>query len=115
MTLRPDERTHHTRLGWWVMTHDRGGPVVIGLGAAVVLIADLLYAASHWTGAFPRAFLVSLAALAAVALISLGLRSIRPIGAGRRAIRSNQRAVNIVLVVGLVAFIQVTDRGGGNG
>jgi hypothetical protein len=75
MTIRPDERTHHTRLGWWVMTHDRGGPVVIGLVAVVVLVVDLLYAALHWTGSFPRAFLVSLAALAAVALISLALRS----------------------------------------
>jgi hypothetical protein len=114
MAYRPGEQKYHTRLGWWVMTHDRGGPAVIGAGAAVVLSADLLYAASHWSGSFPRAFLISLAALAAVALISLALRFIRPIGAGRGAVRRNQRGVNLVLVVVLVAFIEVNNGIGGN-
>ena len=82
MTHRPDERTYHTRLGWWVMTHDRGGAGRHRTRAAVVLIADLLYAASHWTGSFPRAFLVSLVWLAAVASISLALRSIVRLGVG---------------------------------
>lgn len=94
------------------MTHDRGGPAVIGAGAAVTLVADLIYTASHWDGSFPRAFLISLAALAAVAVISLTLRFIRPIGAGRRAVRWNQRGVNLVLVVVLVVFIEVGMRGG---
>jgi hypothetical protein len=94
------------------MTHDRGGPAVIGAGAAVVLIADLVYSASHWTGSFPRAFLVSLAGLTAVAVISLALRLIRPIAAGRDAIRWNQRGVNLVLVVVLVAFVEVTTGAG---
>ena len=96
------------------MTHDRGGPVVIGAGAAVVLVADLLYAASHWTGSFPRAFLVSLAALAAVAVIALALRFIPRLGTGRRAVRWNQHGVNGLLVVVLVAFLAVNRRVGGN-
>jgi hypothetical protein len=113
--MRESERQYHTRLGWWIMTHDRGGPAVIGAGAAVVLVADLIYAALHWSGSFPRAFLVSLTALAVFALIPLSLRFIRPIGEGRRAVRWNQRVVNIVLVVVLVAFLQVTNRIGGSG
>lgn len=96
------------------MTHDRGGPALIGAGATVVLVADLLYAASHWNGSFPRAFLISLGALAAVAAISVALRLSRPIGADRRAARWNQRGVNIVLVVVLVAFIEIGNRVGGN-
>lgn len=113
--MRQSERQYHTRLAWWVMTHERGGPGVIGAGAAVVLIADLIYAGSQWSGSFPRAFLISFAALAVVALISLGLRFIRPIAADRRAVRWNQRGVNIVLLVVLVAFIEVNSRVGGNG
>jgi hypothetical protein len=113
--MRQPRREYHTRFGWWLMTHDRGGPSVIGAGAAVVLVADLLYAGSRWSGSFPPSFLISLAALAAVALISLALRFIRPVGAGRRAVRWNQRGVNIVLLVVLVAFIEVNSRVGGNG
>ena len=112
--MRESERQYHTRLGRWIMTHERGGPAVIGAGAAVVLVADLLYAVSHWSGSFPHAFLVSLAALAVVALISLALRFIHPVGAGRRAVRWNQRGVNIVLVVVLVAFNEINNRVGGN-
>jgi hypothetical protein len=97
------------------MTHDRGGPALIGAGACIVLIADLVYAASHWSGSFPRGFLVSLTALSVVALVSLVLRLIGTIGKGRRAVRWNQRVVNIVLVVVLVTVIEVNDRVGGNG
>lgn len=113
--MRQPQRESHTRFGWWVMTHDRGGAGVIGAGAAAVLVADLVYAVSHWSGSFPRAFLVSLAAVFAVAVISLALRFLVPIGAGRRALRWNQRGVNVVLVVVLVAFIEVNNRAGGSG
>lgn len=95
------------------MTHDRGGPAIIGAAAAVVLIGDLVYATSHWSESFPRGFLVSLAALAVVVLISLALRFSRPIGGGRRAVRWNQRIINVVFVVVLVTFIEVSDRPGG--
>jgi hypothetical protein len=79
-----------------------------------VLSIDLLYGVSHWRGSFPRAFLVSLAALAAVALIPLALRFIRPRRAGRRAVRWNQRGLNLVGVLVLVAFIEVNNRIGGD-
>lgn len=96
------------------MTHDRGGPAVIGGGAAVVLVADMVYAALHWSGSFPHAFLVSLAALAAVALISLALRFVWSGSGDRRATRWNRRGVNLVLVVLIVAFIEVNNRVGGS-
>jgi hypothetical protein len=96
------------------MTHDRGGTAVIGAGALILLIADLFYASSHWSGSFPRSFLASLVALAVVALIALAVRFVRPIGTGRRAARWNQRGMNIVFIVVLVAFLQVGNRVGGN-
>jgi hypothetical protein len=96
------------------MTHDRGGPAAIGTGALIVLIADLFYASSHWSGSFPRSFLASLVALAVVALIALAVRFVRPIGTGRRAARWNQRGMNVVFIVVLVTFIEVSNRVGGN-
>jgi hypothetical protein len=96
------------------MTHDRGGSAVIGTGAAVILIADLLYATSRWTGSFPRAFLLALGTLAAVAAIAFALRFIRPIGAGRESARWNQRGVNIVLLGVIFAFLDVNHHFGGN-
>lgn len=96
------------------MTHERGGPALIGAVALIVLLADLLYASLHWSGSFPRAFLVSLVALAVVGLIAVALRFVRPIGTGRRAVRWNQRSINVVLVVVLVAFIEVGNRVGGD-
>jgi hypothetical protein len=94
------------------MTHDRGGPAVIGTGALIVLIADLFYASSHWSGSLPRSFLASLVALAVVAVIALAVRFVRPIGAGRRAAHWNQRGMNIVFIVVLVTFIEVSNRVG---
>jgi len=89
------------------MSHDRAGPAVLGAGAAVVLVGDLIYAATHWTGSFPRAFVTSLIALTAVALISLALRFVPSKGRKRSATRWNQRAINVVLVILMVAFIGI--------
>lgn len=96
------------------MTHDRGGTAVIGAGALIVLIADLLYASAHWNGSFRRSFFVSVVALAVVALIAFAGRFVGQIGTGRRAARWNQRGANLVFVVVLIAFIQVSNRVGGN-
>lgn len=114
MRYSSSERQYHTRLGWWLMTHDRGGPVAIGAGATVVLFTDLLYAASRWHGAFQRAFLVSLGAVGAVALIALAVRFIRPIGTSRRALIWTQRGINVALLLVLLVLIDVNDRVGGN-
>jgi hypothetical protein len=96
------------------MTHDRGGPAVIGAGAVIVLIADLFYASSHWSDSFPRSFLASFVTLTVVALIAVAVRFVRPVGTGRPAARWNQRGMNIVFIVVLVTFIEVGNRVGGN-
>jgi hypothetical protein len=112
--VRETARERHTKVGWWLMTHDRGGAAVIGAGALTVLIADLLYAASHWNGSFRRSFFVSVVALAVVALIAFAVRFVGQIATDRRAARWNQRGTNLVFVVVLVAFIEVGNRVGGN-
>jgi hypothetical protein len=93
------------------MTHDRGGAAVIGAGALLVLIADLIYTSAHWSGSFRRSFAVSLAALA---VLGLAFRFVEQIGKGRRAARWNQRGMNIVLVALIVVFLEVGDRVGGD-
>jgi hypothetical protein len=96
------------------MTHDRDGSILIGGGAAVALIADLAYSATRWSGAFPRSFLVSVTALAGVALLSLVVRVIGVIGAGRRALVWNQRVVNVVLILAVAVYINVINSSGGS-
>jgi hypothetical protein len=88
-----------------MMTHERGGPAVIGAGAVVVLAADLLYSASNWSGSFPRAFLISLAGLGTVVLLFVALRVARPMRAGRGVDRWYQRGVNLVLVVVMSSWL----------
>jgi hypothetical protein len=72
--VRESERQYHTRFGWWVMTQNRGGAAVIGGAAALVLIADVVYAGTHWSGSFSRSFLITLAGLLACAVVAFGLR-----------------------------------------
>ena len=112
--VRQPRREYHTRFGWWLMTHDRGGAAVIGCGALVILAADVAYSSSRWTGAFPRSFLIALGGLAACFVVPLVLRVNNPIGSDRRRARWNQRGANAVFVVLLVAFIEVGNRIGGN-
>ena len=111
--MRQPPSEYHTRLGWWVMTHGRAGPAFVGTCASIVLVADLLLAATHWTGSFPRAFVTSLVALAAVALIAFALRSISVTRASRSATRSTQRAINTVVLVAIVSFIALGRVSGG--
>src|ERR1051325_5472426 len=41
-------REDHTRVGWWVMTHDRAGSALIGSVALAVVIVDASYVATDW-------------------------------------------------------------------
>jgi hypothetical protein len=113
--VRQSEREYHTRFGWWLMTHDRGGAAVIGIGAALVLAADVLYASSRWSGAFPRSFLLTFGGIAVCIAVAFALRLNRPIGADRRRARWNQRGVNVALVIVIVAFIEIGNHVGGDG
>lgn len=87
---------------------------MIGGGALVVLAFDLLYASTRWSGAFPRSFLIALGCLAACVVVAFALRLSRPLGSDRRHARWNQRGVNVVLVVLIIAFIEIGNREGGN-
>lgn len=108
--MRPSERELHTRFGWWLMTHDRGSAAVIGGGAAAILVADVLYAASRWGGSFSRSFLVSLGGLAVVCLLGFAMHLTKPVGADRRRARWNQRGMNIVLVIVIAVSVLAGNR-----
>ena len=71
-------------------------------GAAIVLVADLIYASSRWSGAFPRSFLVTLGGIAVCIAAAFALRLNRPVGADRKRARWNQRGVNVALVIVIV-------------
>lgn len=68
MPYRREERDYHTRLGWWLMTHDRGGVALIGGGALVLLTADVVYVGLRWRGLhdrFDRGFIAGVVVLMA--------------------------------------------------
>jgi len=45
--VRETPRERHTRIGWSLMTHERGGPAGLGAGALIMLVTDLVYSWSH--------------------------------------------------------------------
>ena len=107
MADRGEERTRHTRLGWWVMTHDRAGAALIGCAALAVLIADLIYVASRWhglQGQLARGFAFGFGVLLVVGLIAKVIGLDKPIGPDRRKARIRARFSNLValLVIGLL-------------
>lgn len=106
------ERQHHTRVGWWIMTHDRGGPAVLGAIAAMVSCADIVYAALNWHGSLPHAYLGAVCGIAALGLISFGLRFLPQIGIGKSAIRWKQRTINSVLMLLIAAGIGLAHASG---
>jgi hypothetical protein len=89
------------------MSHDRGGPAVIGAVAALVLSGDLFYSASRWAGSFRHAFLVALVAFSVVGVVSVFLAFVYRVGSRRRAI-GWQRTANVLAVILIFAFLAVT-------
>ena len=80
------ERDYHTRLGWWLMIHDSATTLIIGVGAAGLLIADLIYLASRWHGfgsRFDRGFLLGFGGPLVAALAVRSAGGYRPIGSDR--------------------------------
>ena len=43
-----DARSYHTRIGWWLMTHEGALPILVGATALAILLADVTYAALNW-------------------------------------------------------------------
>lgn len=96
------------------MTHERGAAAVIGGGAALVLVGDLAYSASRWSGTFPRSFLIALGLVAACLVVVFALRLHGSIGRDRRYARWQHRGANVVLLLLLLGFLAVGDRAGGD-
>jgi hypothetical protein len=96
------------------MTHDRGGPAVIGVAASVVLVSDIACTESRWGGSFSRSFLLTLLGMGMWTAVAMGLRVYRPIGTSRRASRWRRRAVRVAFLVSIVLFLDVSDRIGGD-
>jgi hypothetical protein len=110
MPYGPAERKYHTRVGWWFMTHDRGGSVAVGGFAGLLFAADVAYLAARWRGLddpFDRGFLLGFGVLVLtiVGMQALGLN--KPIGADRRRARLRASATNVVGVaaIGTIIFV----------
>ena len=77
VAVRRSRREDHTRLGWWLLTHERGLIAVVCALACAVLVAEAFYLASRWTGlgsVFNFGFLGGAAGLLLVALLTKELR-----------------------------------------
>jgi hypothetical protein len=112
-------REFHTRLGWWVMTHPRGGAAVIGWAALMLLAADIAYVAYQghrmdtW---FHRAFVVGAVGTWLVGLIADRLGVAETLGTDRAAARRRARNISklhapipiAVLIAGFVFGSHVT-------
>ena len=90
-------RQDHTRVGWWLMTHDRAGAALIGSVALAVVAADASYVAVDW-GALGGGFLLGLALLAVAAVLAKALHA----GDPRRA-RRNNLVVGALIVATVIA------------
>lgn len=117
MPYQRGERDHHTRLGWWLMTHDRGGVALIGGGALVLLTADLVYVGLRWRGPhdrFDRGFIVGFAVLIAGGLLAKALGLGKPMGLNRKKARFRWQSANVVVVVVIVFLVAASERYGGH-
>lgn len=112
---RRDARSRHTRLGWWVMTHERGGTALIGLTAAAVLVVDLIYTAGRWRGSLRAWFLVGLAFAIGAALLELLGRLSSEIGGDRTAARRRQQISNALDAALILALVSLTILGNETG
>jgi hypothetical protein len=114
MGPRPSSnRENHTRLGWWLMTHDRGGAILIGSVACAVLAADATYVAIRWSGAgtaFGRGVAWGFVGLLFLMLIAKGLGVGSAIRTGRAATRRRARRTNWSLVVLAIVFVLLSFR-----
>jgi hypothetical protein len=107
--MHRSERQYHTRVGWWLMTHERGAAAVIGLSACIVLAVDLIYVAARWHGftqSFGRGFTLGFASLTLCGLMAWALRVQGPTSTRQQAKRRASRT-NVLFVVVILAFVFV--------
>jgi hypothetical protein len=105
--MHRSEREHHTKAGWWIMTHERGGAAIIGASACLVLALDLLYVAARWDGfaqSFGRGFAFGFGSLILAGLIAWALGVRRPTST-RQDARRRASGNNLLFVVVILAFV----------
>ena len=90
-------REDHTRVGWWLMTHDRAGSGLIGSVALAVVVADSAYVATDW-GRLGSGFLLGLALLAVAAALAKALHAEDP-----RHARRNNLVLGSLIVATVIA------------
>lgn len=106
---RRPARDYHTRLGWWVISHESGGSLLIGAVAALVLLADLIYVVSHWRGSFATGCLAALVSMVVVLAVALALRRMSFGADPRVAARRRQRTTNGAAFVFILGFLVGTN------
>jgi hypothetical protein len=97
-------REDHTRVGWWLMTHDRAGSGLIGSVALAVAIADASYVATDWSR-LGTGFLLGLSLVAVAAILAKALHA----GDPRRA-RGNNLILGTLLIASVIAVLAVGAR-----
>jgi hypothetical protein len=94
-------RDDHTRVGWWLMTHDRAGSGLIGSVALAVVIAAASYVATDWSR-IGTGFLFGFALLAVAAILANVLHAGDPRGA-----RRNNLILVALLITSVIAVLAV--------
>ena len=94
-------RDDHTRVGWWLMTHDRAGSGLIGSAGLAVVIGAASYVATDWRR-IGTGFVSGLALLAVAAILANVLHA----GDPRRARRNNLILVAL-LITSVLAVLAV--------
>ena len=110
MAVRRPEREYHTRFGWWVMTHDRGGAAIIGLAAFAAVTSDAIFVATRWHGfdsAFGRGFVSGFVGLAVFGLVGRTLSGHAPLADDRDLARRRARRNNVGAVIVLLVFVSL--------
>jgi predicted Kef-type K+ transport protein len=92
-------RDDHTRVGWWLMTHDRAGSRLIGSVALAVVVADASYVATDWDR-LGGGFLLGLALLAVAVVLAKALHAEDP-GHARR----NNLVLGSLIVATVIAAL----------
>jgi hypothetical protein len=105
VTRERSARDFHTRLGWWVMTHPRGGAALIGWVAVAALAVGAGYVAHQWHGldsSFHRAFVIGAVGMWLVGFVADRLGVAEPLGADR--VRARHRARSIAKLHAPIPF-----------
>jgi hypothetical protein len=98
-----------------MMTHDRATAAIVGCGAVLLLVADVVYVIVRWAGVgsrFDRSFLVGVAVLIVLGLVARAFGVGKPLGADRDRARRRAQRLNGIFAVSIVLTVAVSSRFG---